>query len=150
VGVTSKSAPTGSRLAWTAQGSYIQGVSATFTEPLPLEVVQLGNFQARIMRSLRAAIEDWDEVCSALGAWEALHLTSDEPGPAADQHRVWVRQLLDWGQLLRALTEQPGFPDPGLAARTNARLRHLQDKLAVWHGEMTPEREEQILRAAFP
>ena len=48
-------------------------------EPLPLEVGDLGNFETRMLRSFRAAIDDWDEVCSALGAWEATHLTSDDP-----------------------------------------------------------------------
>ena len=124
-------------------------MSTTATEFLPLEVGQLGNFQARMMRNLCAAIEDWDEVCSALGAWEVRNLAGDNPGPAREQHRAWVTELLYWGQLLRALTEHSRFPDRALAARINARLRHLHDKLALWHRDITPEEEERILRAAF-
>ncbi|MGA7861141.1 MAG: hypothetical protein WCB19_04725 [Thermoplasmata archaeon] len=102
-----------------------------------------------MMRSLRAAIEDWDEVCSTLGAWEARYLTRDDPGPATEQHRAWVTELIYRGQLMRGVTEHSGFPDRALAARINARLRHLQDKLALWHRDMTAEEEERILRAAF-
>jgi len=100
------------------------------------------------MRNLRAAIEDWDEVCSALGAWEALNLARDDPAPAKEQHRAWVTELLYWGQLMRGVTEHSGFPDRALAARINARLRHLQDKLALWHRDMTTEEEDRILKAA--
>jgi hypothetical protein len=103
-----------------------------------------------MVRNLRAAMEDWDEVCSALGAWEAAHLTSDGASTAKEQHRSWLTELLSWGQIMQRVTEHSGFPDRALAARVNARLRHLQDKLALWHQEMAPAEEERILRAAFP
>ncbi len=124
-------------------------MTTTKAEPLPLEVGQLSNFESRMMRNFRAAVDDWDEVCSALGAWEAEHLTSDNPGSAKEQHRIWVKELLSWGQRLQRVTEHSGFPDPALGARINARLRHLQDKAALWHRDMTPGEEERILQAAF-
>ena len=117
--------------------------------PLPLEVGQLGNFEARMLRTFRAAVDDWDEVCSALGSWEARHLTSAHAEAAKEQHRTWVTELLHWGQLVQRATEHPSFPDPALAARVTARLRHLQDKLALWHRDMNSAEEERILLAAF-
>lgn len=102
-----------------------------------------------MLRNFRAAVEDWDEVCSALGAWEAQHLTSDDSGPAKQQHRVWVAELLSWGQLLLQVTEHSGFPNQALGLQIHARLRHLQDKFALWHGDMTPADEERIMQAAF-
>ena len=124
-------------------------MSTITPEPLPLEVGQLGNFDARMSRNFRAAADDWDEVCSALGAWEAQHLTSDHPGSAMEQHRIWVTELISWGQLLLRVTEHSRFPDPALGARINARLRHLQDKFALWHRDMTPTAAERILQAAL-
>jgi hypothetical protein len=50
---------------------------------------------------------------------------------------------------MQRLTEHPEFSDRGVAARVKARLRHLEDKLALWHREMTPKNEERILRCAF-
>jgi hypothetical protein len=125
-------------------------MNTTAPQPLPPEVGQLGNFEARIIRNLRAAVEDWDEVCSALGAWETQHLTSDNTGSAQEQHRVWVTKLLSWGRLMQRLTEHSGFSDQAVAARVHARLRHLQDKLDLWHREMAPGEEERIVQAAFP
>jgi len=116
---------------------------------LPPEVGELGNFEARIMRNFRAAVEDWDEVCSALGAWERQHLTGDNTGSALEQHVVWVTKLLEWGRLMQRVSEHSGFSDHAVAARVHARLRHLEDKLALWHRDMTPAEEERILRAAF-
>jgi hypothetical protein len=121
----------------------------TATAPLTFEVGAFGNFEARMLRAFRAAVDDWDEVCSALGAWEAQHLTSDASASAMAQHRHWVAELVSWGRRVQRAAQEPGFPDPSLAARIDARLRHLQDKLALWHGEMTPVEEERILQAGF-
>ena len=118
-------------------------------EPLPLEVGQLANFEARMLRSFRTAVDDWDEVCSALGAWEAEHLTDDDPGPAMARHRLWVTRLLSWGQLVQRATQQSEFPDKVRAARVDARVQHLEDKLAVWHRTTKQGEEARILQAAF-
>ena len=102
-----------------------------------------------MVRNFQAAVEDWDEVCSALGVWEAEHLTRDEIGPAGQQHRRWVTELLSWGRLVQRATQQPEFPDKGLASRVDARVRHLEDKLSLWHGDMPPAEQDRILQAAF-
>jgi hypothetical protein len=125
-------------------------VSTTASDRLPLEVGQLANFEARMLRTFRAAVDDWDEVCSALGTWEAEHLAGDQSGPATVQHRAWLAELISWGQLVQRATEHPEFPDQTLAARVSARLRHLQDKLALWHRDMSAAEEARILQAAFP
>ena len=136
-------------LAQASQPRYIDHVKTTTVEPLPPEVGQLGNFEARMRRNLHAVLEDWDEVCSALGPWEAAHLADDHSSTARAQHRAWVTNLLSWGQMMERVTEHSGFSDRAAAARVNARLRHLQDKLDLWHGDMTAEEEERIMRSAF-
>ena len=124
-------------------------MSNNLQEPLPVEVGHLGNFEARMLRNFQAAVDDWDEVCSALGAWEAEHLARDEAIPEAQQHRRWVTELLSWARSVQRATQQPEFPDKTLAARVDARLRHLADKLALWHGEMPSAEQDRILQAAF-
>ncbi len=119
------------------------------SEPLPVEVGQFANFEARMLRTFRVAVEDWDEVCSALGAWEAQHLTREDDGPALEQHRRWVMALLAWGRMVQRATQPPEFPDPTLATRVAARVRHLQDKLDLWHGEMSLAAEARIFQTAF-
>src|SRR5438105_4498595 len=116
---------------------------------LPVEIGQLGNFEARMLRTFRGAIEDWDEVCSALGVWESEHLTGENISQAKEEHRRWVSELLSWGRLVQRVTEQPEFPDRTLSERVNVRIRHLEDKLALWHRPMTTEQQERILQAAF-
>src|SRR5947208_832494 len=105
----------------------------------------MDNFEARMLRNFKAAIEDWEEVCSALGSWEKQHLTKDDPGPAKERHQGWVSELLSWGRVVQQATQQPEFPDKNLAARVNARIRHLHDKLALWHDEIEPAQQERIL-----
>jgi len=127
-------------------------MSNSVKEPLPPEVGQLGHFESRMLRNFRAAVDDWDEVCSALGQWEAQHLASsgDNSAQEQEQHRQWVSELLSWGRLVQHATSQPEFPDKSLAARVTARIRHLEDKFALWHREMAPEEADRILRLAFP
>jgi hypothetical protein len=124
-------------------------VSTNIRETLPFEVGQFGNFEARMLRNFHAAVEDWDEVCSALGTWESQHLTSDDPGFLNEQHKQWVTELLFWGRFMQQATQQPEFPDKTLAGRVTARLRHLEDKLAIWHRELDPAEQARILQAAF-
>jgi hypothetical protein len=109
----------------------------------------LGNLEARMLRNFRAAVEDWDEVCTALGAWEREHLAQENNPEAKEQHHGWINELLAWGELVQRAVEQPQFPDKQLAARVRARIQHLQDKLSLWHREMSSAEEDRILRAAF-
>src|SRR5687767_3781117 len=109
----------------------------------------LGNLEARMLRNFRAAVEDWDEVCTALGVWEAEHLANENNEAAKEQHRCWINELLSWGEFVRRAVEQPQFPDKELAARVQRRIQHLQDKFSLWHREMSPAEEDRILRAAF-
>ena len=102
-----------------------------------------------MLRNFQVAVEDWDEVCSAPGAWEAGHLTRDDVGPAVQQHYRWVTELLPWGRLVQQATRQPEFPDKTLATRVNDRIQHLEDKLALWHGDMPQVEQDRILQAAF-
>jgi hypothetical protein len=102
-----------------------------------------------MLRNFQAAVDDWDEVCSALGAWEAEHLTREDSGPAMQQHRRWVSELLSWGRLVKRATEPPEFPDKTLASRVDSRVRHLEDKLSLWHRDMPPAEQDRILQAAF-
>jgi hypothetical protein len=124
-------------------------MNVTTLEPAPVELGPLVNFESRMLRSFRAAVEDWDEVCSALGAWEARHLAADDAGPDLQEHRRWVTELLGWGQRVLQAMQLPGFPDRELAARVAARVRHLEDKLELWHGAISPEEEQRIVQAAF-
>jgi hypothetical protein len=102
----------------------------------------------RMVRDFKAAVADWDEVCSALGAWECEHLTKDVLGVEKQLHHRCVTELLRCGLLLKEATDEP-FRDKAVVARVNARIRHLEDKLALWHREMASEEQDRIVNAAF-
>ncbi len=127
----------------------LKQMSMSVRQSLPPEVGELSGFEARMLRNFRAAVDDWDEVCSALGPWEVEHLTKDDSGGDKEQHQRWLSELLSWGRLVQRAVQQPEFPDKALAVRVNARIQHLEDKLALWHREMPPAEEDRILRTAF-
>jgi len=114
-----------------------------------LEIDQLDNFHKRMLRNFCVAVNDWDEACSLLGIWEAEHLTKDNAASEIKQHWEWVTALLSWGRLLQRATRQPEFPDKAMPGRIDARVRHLEDKLALWHRDLAPAEQERILEAAF-
>src|SRR5687768_7597219 len=79
---------------------------------LPIEVGELGNFEARMIRNFRTAIEDWEEVCSSLGQWEADISRRRALKSLKASIGKWVNELLSWGELIaRQRLTQP-FPIP--------------------------------------
>jgi hypothetical protein len=94
-------------------------------------------------------VTKWDELCSALGPWEPQHLTNDDNEFALKQHFRRVNDLLSKGRQILGVTDKPEFPDKALVAHIQARIRHLEDKLALWHREMDPAEQERILAVAF-
>lgn len=111
------------------------------------------DFESRLLQRFQAAVEEWDGACSILGPWEARHLAQQPSQPSeatSARHQQFVKELLSWGEMVGAATGHPDFPDRSLASRVQARLVHLRDKLALWHGEMSEPEAERILAAAFP
>ena len=110
----------------------------------------LEDFEARRLRSVHAAIEDWENVCASLPAWEQENLTSPyATDDALAQHSRWLRQLLFWGRLYQQALRHPDFPDKSLSDLVEKRICHLEDKYSIWHAGMTGENEERILKDAF-
>ena len=77
-----------------------------------------------------------------------------EPTPEDREfHKAVLELLIADGEQLRAALQAAG----GLSANESgisradfeAALDHLYDTQAVWHGEMTPERQAEILRGVF-
>jgi hypothetical protein len=94
---------------------------------------------------LQAVLNEWDELCSALGPWESQHLAKDDSASALMQHFSRVNDLLSGGRLLQRAIVHPEFADKSRAARIEARIRHLEDKMALWHREMAPAEQNRIL-----
>ncbi len=114
------------------------------------DIEHLEDFGARRLQSVHAAIEDWDNVCASLPAWEQENLTSPyATDDALAQHNQWLKQLLFWGRLYQRALRHPDFPDKSLAERVENRICHLEDKYSIWHAGMTGEDEERILKDAF-
>ncbi len=109
-----------------------------------------GDFESRLLQRFQAAMEGWDGACSTLGPWEARHLAQEPSEAALARHQQLVKELLSWGEMVGAATGHPDFPDRVISNRVQARLSHLRDKLALWHGEMSEPEAERILAAAFP
>jgi hypothetical protein len=68
-------------------------------------------------------------------------------------HKTVLAMLIGEGERLRAAVGSSGGLEPNDAGLTSqdfvAALEHLYDTQAVWHGEMTPERKEEILKGIF-
>lgn len=119
----------------------------TLTVPLAIDCV--GHLEKRLTRDLVAGAEEWSECASALTLWEDEHLLERPAEDLLARHQATVERLLQFGRLLSSIVEHPGFPDKNLAAMVSVTQQMLQDKLLMWHGNMSQERREEILAAVF-
>ncbi len=119
----------------------------TFAAPEPADLA--GGISKRVLRQIKAQVEDWYDVCRHLSDWED-HFLLDEPTPQRlAEHARLLDELERVGRWMASVTSSPDFPDRGTAELVVMSLRDLKDGRALWHGDMTSERREEILRAVF-
>lgn len=125
-------------------------MATDITTASPAEALDLaGGLSRRLARYLKAQVEDWYDVCRHLSNWEDRHLV-DQPTPERlAEHTRLLDELERVGHWLARATQSPDFPDRSTAELVNMALQDLKDARALWHGNMTSERREEILRAVF-
>ena len=103
----------------------------------------------RHVRYFKAQVEDWYDVCRHLSDCED-HFLLDQPAPQRlAEHARLLDELERVGRWMASVTSSPDFPDRGTAELVILTLRDLKDWRALWHGDMTDERREEILRTVF-
>ena len=113
----------------------------------PLDVV--GGLSQRFLRSFNAQVEDWYDVCRRLSLWEERRLV-DEPTPEDfKEHAQILEELERTGRWLALVAQNSDFPDRATAELVAMTLKDLTDRRALWHGTMTPEQREKVLRGIF-
>lgn len=110
---------------------------------------EAGDLARRLLRYFKAQVEDWYDVCRRLTAWEERHLTDPPTPERLGEHAKQLDELEQVGQWLSQATQSPDFPDRATAELVAMTLRDLKDRRALWHGTMSSERREQVLRAIF-
>ena len=124
---------------------------ANATLPVPAADPQeiAGSLARRLARYFKAQVEDWYDVCRHLSDWEDRHLV-DHPTPERlAEHARLLDELERVGRWLALATQSADFPDRNTAELVAMTLRDLKDARALWHGSMSSERREEILRAVF-
>ena len=122
---------------------------ATTTARAVESVDLAGGISRRALRLLRAQVEDWHDVCRRLGDWEDHHLL-DHPGPERlAEHARLLDELERVGTWLSLATGTSDFPDRPTVELVAMTLQDLKDARALWHGNMTRGRRQEILRAVF-
>ena len=117
--------------------------------PLDPEVFAEG-LTDRVLRQFKVAAQDWLDVCHKLGGWEDRWLV-DDPNPEALGQHAKVLRNLEWiGRVMITVTEDSKFQDRQFAEVIATTLQDLRDRRALWHGSMTAEQREQVLREIFP
>ena len=127
------------------------GIMATnVLTPSPPEPLDLaGGLSQRFLRSFRAQVEDWYDVCRRLSLWEERRLV-DEPTPEDfREHARILEELERTGRWVALVTQNSDFPDRATAELVAMTLKDLTDRRALWHGTMTPEQREKVLGSIF-
>ncbi len=119
----------------------------TPSPPEPLDLA--GGLSQRFLRSFRAQVEDWYDVCRRLSLWEERRLV-DEPTPEDfREHARVLEELERTGRWVALVTQNSDFPDHATAELVAMTLKDLTDRRALWHGMMTPAEREKVLGSIF-
>jgi hypothetical protein len=119
-------------------------------EPLasePLDVA--GGLSQRFLRSFKAQVEDWYDVCRRLSLWEERRLADEPTLEDFSEHARILKELEITGRWLALVTQNADFPDVATADLVAMTLKDIVDRRALWHGTMTPERREKVLTSIF-
>ena len=65
------------------------------------------------------------------------------------EHSRLLDELERVGHWFSLVTQSPDFADRATAGLVTMTLQDLKDVRALWHGKMTKEQREEILRAIF-
>ena len=104
---------------------------------------------ARLVRYFKAQVEDWYDVCRQLSAWEERHLIEQPTPERLAEHARLLDELEHAGRWLAQATQTPDFPDRATAELVSMTVQDLKDRRALWHGPMTAEQRESVLRDIF-
>src|SRR5437867_1420882 len=122
---------------------------ATLLPPLGDSADLAGGISKRVLRLVKAQVEDWYDECRHLGDWEDQHLLEKPSTDALAEHARLLDELERVGAWMSLVTGSPDFPDRTTADLVTMTLQDLKDARALWHGNMTNEKRQEILGAIF-
>ena len=121
----------------------------TLTEPVVELADEATGVSRRLVRQFKAQVEDWYDVCRGVSDWEDRYLVDDTTEDRLREHTRILDDLEQVGQWLSLATRSPDFPDRTTADLVVMALQDLKDRRALWHGKMTPQQREEVLRTVF-
>jgi len=119
------------------------------TAERPHPVTFTGGISKRVLRFLKAQVEDWYDDCRSLSLREEQNLADELTPERLTQHAQLLEELERVGRWLSSLTQSPEFPDTATAELVRTALQDLSDRRALWHGNMDEKRRKEILHAVF-
>jgi hypothetical protein len=122
---------------------------ATLTDRADEPVGLAGGVSSRVLRLLKAQVEDWYDVCRRLSDWEDEFLLDQSAPERLAEHARLLDELERVGRWLSSATGSPDFPDRPTADLVKVTLQDLSDARSLWHGNMPQEQRREILRAIF-
>ena len=115
--------------------------------PEPLDVA--GGLSQRFLRSFKAQVEDWYDVCRRLSLWEERRLVDEPTLEDFGEHGRILEELERTGRWVAVVTKNADFPDAATAELVAMTLKDIADRRALWHGTMTPEERKEVLTSLF-
>ena len=118
--------------------------------PITDQGASSGRFTVRAARHLKTQVEDWNDECRYLVAWEDNNLVDGPKPERLAEHARLLDELERVGRWLASATRSADFPDTATAELVGLTLRDLADTRAMWHGKSLDEKQRaEILKACF-
>ena len=119
------------------------------TAPFAVSVDQAGALTQRLSRYFKVHIEDWCDVCRRSVAVEEKSFAEKIYPADLAEHRRLLDELERTGHFFQQTMSLAGFADTAMTELVAMTLQDLQDRRALWHGNLNPRTRQEILHAVF-
>ena len=121
----------------------------TLTGPITDSRDLAGGISKRVLRLVKAQVEDWYDVCRHLADWEDQNLVGSPSIERLSEHAALLNELERVGHWLELTTSSQDFPDGGIAELVSMTLKDLRDARALWHGNGNAAHRKEIMSSVF-
>lgn len=103
-------------------------------------------FQHRLARQFQVQAADWLDTCRALADWEDRFLVEVSSAGRLAEHAAMLDDLERVGQWLASAANHVDSDFGPTTQQIQLALQDLCDSRAMWHGKVSAQRQQEILR----
>lgn len=112
----------------------------------------LADIEAKARDSTKRQVEQWLDWMDGILEVHRSNFVFREATPAQlAEHKTALSSAINYCGMIKTLVDDPGFNEPELVSRLDARIRKLQDAYDTFHdATLSDAQAEKVLKQVFP